>query len=171
VVKEGSTLEETKAWARTVVARAKALWIRQQHSEAAKEGNTQQETKPWQRIVVERTHELLIRVRRPQIVPPDFGLTAEVLDEIIETVYVLENLLFLADKAGLFKFELAQVLQDYLGDVQIVTEFADYRTDILARFYKAMADIYAKELSEGNGEVRLHIVAHSEGTPRLASIK
>ena len=163
-VKEGSTLEETKAWARTVVARAKALWIRQRQSEADKEDNTQRELKPWQRIVEDRTRELLMRVRKPQIVPPDFGLTAEVLDEIIETVYVLENLMFLADKVGLFKFDLAQVLQDYLGDVQIVTEFADYRSDILGRFHKAMADIYSKELSKGNGEVRLHIVAHSEGT-------
>ena len=131
VDKEGSTLEETKAWARTVVARAKALWTRE---------------------------------RQSQLIPPDFGLAAEVLDEVIETVYVLENLLFLADKAGLFKFDLARVLEDYLGDVQIVTEFADYRTDIVARFHQAMADIYAEQCKIGNDQVRLHIVAHSEGT-------
>jgi hypothetical protein len=164
VVDEGSTLEETKAWARTVVARAQALWIRERQSEVVNEGNTQRETSAWRRIVVAPTHALLMRVRRPRIVPPDFGLAAEVLDEIIETVYVLENLLFLADKAGLFKFDLAQVLQDYLGDVQIVTEFADYRADIVARFHKAMADIYAEECRKGNDKVRLHIVAHSEGT-------
>jgi hypothetical protein len=131
VVKEGSTLEETKAWARTVVARAHALWM---------------------------------HAGRPGFVTPDFGLAAEVLDEIIETVYVLDNLLFLADKAGLFKFDLTQVLEDYLGDVQIVTEFADYRTDIVIRFHQAMADIYAKQRKDGNDQVRLHIVAHSEGT-------
>lgn len=164
VVDEGSTLEETKAWARTVVARAQALWIRERQSEVVKEGNAQRETSAWQRMVVAPMHTLLMRVRRPRIVPPDFGLAAEVLDEIIETVYVLENLLFLADKAGLFKFDLAQVLKDYLGDVQIVTEFADYRTDILARFHQAMADIYAEECRKGNDKVRLHIVAHSEGT-------
>jgi hypothetical protein len=147
VVAEGSTLEETKAWARTVVARAQALWIRERQSEVIKKGSTRDDSKAWRRIV-----------------PPDFGLAAEVLDEIIETIYVLENLMFLADKAGLFKFDLAQVLQDYLGDVQIVTEFADYRTDIVARFHKAMADIYAEECRKGNDKVRLHIVAHSEGT-------
>jgi len=78
VVKEGSTLEETKAWARTVVARAQALWM---------------------------------HAGRPGTVTPDFGLAAEVLDEIIETVYVLENLLFLADKVRLFKFDLRRVLK------------------------------------------------------------
>jgi hypothetical protein len=131
VVQEGSTLEETKAWARTVVARAQALWM---------------------------------HAGRPGIVTPDFGLAAEVLDEIIETVYVLENLLFLADKVGLFKFALRRVLEDYLGDVQIVTEFANYRSDIVVRFHQAMADIYEEQRKNGNQHVRLHVVAHSEGT-------
>lgn len=164
VVKEGSTLEETKAWARTVVARAQALWIRERQPEMVKEDNTPRETNAWQRVVAAPAHALLMRMRQPRIVPPDFGLAAEVLDETIETVYVLENLLFLADKAGLFKFNLAKVLEDYLGDVQIVTEFADYRTDIVARFHQAMADIYAEQCKNGNEQVRLHIVAHSEGT-------
>ena len=130
VTKEGSTLEETKAWARTVVARAKALWM-----DAGGSG-----------------------------IPPDFGLAVEVIDEVIETVYILENLLFLAEKAGLFKFDLRRVLEDYLGDVQIVTEFANYRSDIVVRFHHAMKDIYAKQCENGNQGVRLHIVAHSEGT-------
>jgi hypothetical protein len=164
VVAEGSTLEETKAWGRTVVARAQALWIRECQPEAVKKVSIQGETSAWRRNIVASTHTLLMRVRHPRLIPPDFGLAAEVLDEIIETVYVLENLLFLADKAGLFKFDLAKVLQDYLGDVQIVTEFTDYRTDIVARFHKAMADIYAEECRKGNDQVRLHIVAHSEGT-------
>jgi hypothetical protein len=132
VTKEGSTLEETKAWARTVVARANALWMDAGRSKS--------------------DH------------PPDFGLAAEVIDEIIETVYILENLLFLAKKAGLFKFDLRQVLEDYLGDVQIVAEFANYRSDIVVRFHQAMKDIYAKQCENGNQGVRLHIVAHSEGT-------
>lgn len=162
-VDEGSTLEETKAWARTVVARAQALWIRERQPEMVKQGITRGQTKTWRRALAQG-EALLTRLRRPRIIPPDFGLAAEVLDEILETVYVLENLLFLADKAGLFKFDLTRVLEDYLGDVQIVTEFADYRTDIVGRFHRAMADIYAEQRKNGNGEVRLHIVAHSEGT-------
>ena len=160
-VDEGSTLEETKAWARTVVARAQALWIRDHQSGAAKQGSTPGQTNTWPRLAKARA---LVMRMRPSSVPPDFGLAAEVLDEILETVYVLENLLFLADKAGVFKFDLAEVLEDYLGDVQIVTEFADYRTDIVGRFHQAMADIYEEQRGKGNGEVRLHIVAHSEGT-------
>lgn len=131
VLKEGSTLEETKAWARTVVARAQAIWARRRDVDA---------------------------------ITPDFSLAAEVLDEIIETVYVLENLLFLADKAGLFKFDLREVLEAYLGDVQIVAEFANYRRDIVLRFHQAMQNIYEEQRSIGNEKVRLHIVAHSEGT-------
>jgi len=131
VLKEGSTLEETKAWARTVVARAQAIWARRRDADA---------------------------------IPPDFSLAGEVLDEIIETVYVLENLLFLADKAGLFKFDLREVLEAYLGDVQIVAEFANYRRDIVLRFHQAMQHIYEEQRSIGNDNVRLHIVAHSEGT-------
>ena len=133
VVKQGDTLEETKAWARTVVARARALCLRAQ-------------------------------IKKSQIIPPDFGLAAEVLDEVIETVYVLENLFFLADKAGLFKFNLRRLLEDYLGDVQIVTEFSSHRTDIVGRFHRAMEDIYEMQCREGNDKVRLHIVSHSEGT-------
>jgi hypothetical protein len=133
VVKQGDTLEETKAWARTVVARARALCLR-------------------------------ARIKKSQIIPPDFGLAAEVLDEVIETVYVLENLFFLADKAGLFKFNLRRLLENYLGDVQIVTEFSSHRTDIVGRFHRAMEDIYEMQCREGNDKVRLHIVAHSEGT-------
>lgn len=163
---EGSTLEETKAWARTVVARAQALWIRERRSQAVKKGSTQGQANAWPRMAAARARaqELLIRAWRPAIVAPDFGLAAEVIDEILETIYVLDNLLFLADKAGLFKFDLSEVLEDYLGDVQIVTEFADYRADIVARFHRAMADIYAKQREDGNDQVRLHIVAHSEGT-------
>jgi hypothetical protein len=127
---EGSTLEETKAWARTVVARARA------HAEAAK----CDEDRKW-------------------IDLPDFTLAGEVLEEIIETVYVLENVTFLAEKAGLFKFDLKRILAEYLGDVQIVAEFGYYRTDIVGRFHRAMESIHSQYPL-----ARLHIVAHSEGT-------
>lgn len=130
---EGSTLEETKAWARTVVARAQALCARAKRQGAA------------------------------GIVPPDFHLAAEVLEEVVETVQVMENLCVIAEKAGLFEFKLGDVLADYLGDVQIVAEFPDYRADIVGRFRKAMEDIYEHHVRR-NSAVRLHIVAHSEGT-------
>jgi hypothetical protein len=133
IVKEGRTLEETKAWAGTVVARARAL------CKQAKNEN------------------------RPNIIPPNFNLAGEVLEEIIDTVHVLENLFLLADKAGIFHFDLAKVLEEYVGDVQLVTEFSEHRNDLLNRFQIAMEDIHAR-YCKSDPKVRLHIVAHSEGT-------
>ena len=134
-VNDGHTLEETKAWAYTVVARAKGLY--------------------------DRAHR---DPEQHRIVPPDFALAGEVLEEIIETVYVLENLTFLAQKAGVLTLNLRKVLEDYVGDVQLVAEFRDYSTDIVGRFHRAMESVYAQQEKLGNREVRLHIVAHSEGT-------
>ena len=130
---DGSTLEETKAWARTVVARAQALYARTKQKEDR------------------------------SLVPPDFHLAAEVLEEIVDTVYVMENLSFIAEKAGVFQFDLRETLEDYLGDVQIVAEFRDYRAEIVGRFRKAMNDIFEHHV-KNHPDVRLHIVAHSEGT-------
>jgi hypothetical protein len=133
VAKEGRTLEETKAWARTVMARARALY---QQAE---------------------------REQRPGIIRPDFGLAAEVLDEIIDTVHVLENLCSIASKAGVFRFDLRDILVEYIGDVQLVTEFGEHRTEILRRFDEAITNIY-NDYCEKDPKVRIHIVAHSEGT-------
>lgn len=144
VVDEGRTLEEIKAWARTVVARARATF-----KEAEK--------------------------RQPGLHGPDFSLAAEVIDEIIETIDVLENLAWITDKAGLMTFDLREVLDEYIGDVQIVTEFTYHRHDIIGRFHRALEQIHAADVEEKAREARatnsppkpparLHIVAHSEGT-------
>ena len=134
VVQEGRTLEETKAWARTVVARARALYT---EARAAK---------------------------IPGIVEPDFCLASEVLEEIVDAVRVIENLTFLADKAGLGRFDVTRVLENYLGDVQIVAEFATHRQEIVGAFRSVMENYYRAEAARGNADVKLHIVAHSEGT-------
>ena len=133
VVKEGRTIEETKAWARTVVGRARYICNRNARQKANSKAAATAE--------------------------PDFSLAAEVLEEIIDTVHTLENLTFLADKAGLMKFDLNRVLEEYLGDVQIVTEFTLFRNDIIGRFHSAMQQIHSE-----HPEANLHIVAHSEGT-------
>ncbi len=132
VDKEGATLEETKAWARTIIARARAAFLR---------------TRPQGATEAERLKE------------PDFTLAAEVLDEIVETIEVLENLTFLAAKAGVFRLDLHKMLNEYLGDVQIVTEFTQSRRDIVGRFQQVMSRIH-----DDYPGARLHIVAHSEGT-------
>ncbi len=137
VVQERRTLEETKAWARTVLARARFLFRKAR--DIAQSGGAVS------------GHPALIR--------PDFSLAAEVLEEIVDTVYVLENLAWLGEKAGLLKFDLRKVLEEYLGDVQIVTEFELFRYSILARFHRAM-----EQIEKAYPKARLHVVAHSEGT-------
>ena len=135
VVKEGRTIEETKAWARTVVGRARFICNR--NARMRRDANS----------------------KSSAAVEPDFSLAAEVLEEIIDTIHTLENLTFLADKAGVMKFDLNRVLEEYLGDVQIVTEFTLFRNDIVGRFHSAMQQIHSE-----HPEANLHIVAHSEGT-------
>ncbi|HWD18745.1 MAG TPA: hypothetical protein VHB20_05655 [Verrucomicrobiae bacterium] len=149
VAQEGRTLEETKAWAHTLVARAHATCLRAQAAQKAARAQAPPGTPP----------DL-----EAKIVPPDFGLAAEVVDEIVDAIYVLENLLFLAGKAGVFKFDLRKVLVEYIGDVQLVTEFTYHRLDVVGRFHAAMESIYANEIKGKDNPPKIHIVAHSEGT-------
>jgi len=137
VINDRRTLEETKEWARTVVARAKATFL-----------------------------EAKAKPRDDTLLPADFGLAGEVLEEIIQTVAILENLCFLSEKAGLFSFNLAELLEEYAGDVQLVTEFEYYRTDVVGRFHAVMESIYDQYIKNTpkDKKVEIHIVAHSEGT-------
>lgn len=56
-------------------------------------------------------------------------------------------------------FDVRRIMEEYLGDVQIVTEFSYYRNDIVGRFHSAMQAIH-----DLHGEADIYIVAHSEGT-------
>jgi len=129
VVNNGYTLEETVSWARTIVERLQTNYPHDVSS-----------------------NPLGIKVE-------DARLIKQILGEVIETVTVLERLLFIADKAGLFRFDLAKVLKDFVGDVQLVTEFAMYREQILGQFFDAVRDIRAYDT-----DAEIHIIAHSEGT-------
>lgn len=128
------TLEETKAWGRTIVSRAEAAYNRATSSE------------------------------QRQLTPEDFKLASGVVDEVAETISVLENICFLSEKAGAFKFDLGQLLRDYVGDVQVVTEFTAFRRKIQFRFHSVMADIVAQLSRHGIEGPDIYIVAHSEGT-------
>jgi hypothetical protein len=134
--------------------------------EVVKEDDTLEETKAWGSSVVSRAHATyLSTVEHRLLTPEDFQLGAGVVEEIVETVSVMENLLAVAEKAGVFKFELAPLLRDYSGDVQIVTEFKFYRDKIVYRFHNAMAQIFErlKEMYPGRTP-EIYVVAHSEGT-------
>ena len=131
VVKEGDTLEETKAWGASVVSRAQAAYVRRVSSD------------------------------EPLLESADFRLCADVIEEIVETVAVMEKLLAVTEKMGLFKFDLAPILRDHIGDVQLVAEFGYYRQLILARFHGTMAQI----VSECKGKApEIYLIAHSEGS-------
>ncbi|MDB4673640.1 hypothetical protein OAF27_02385, partial [Verrucomicrobiales bacterium] len=133
VIDEGRTIEETKEWADTVVARAYYSYQKLTKDIAA--GTP---------------------VKYPE---PDFSLASEVLGEVIDTVRVLERLAYVGEKAGMPKVDLRAVFEEFLGDVQIVTEFAGHRDAILDRFSETMRRIH-----RDHEDAEIHIIAHSEGT-------
>ncbi len=126
--------------------------------EVVANGYILEETKRWSRTIVERVQRKKDggAVRLPE---KDYETIKRVLKEMIETVGVLEWLSFLAEKAGLFKFRLNKLLNDFAGDVQIVTEYEAYRDRILARFDEAMNRAY-----EADKSAELYVIGHSEGT-------
>jgi hypothetical protein len=129
--------------------------------------DTLEETKAWGASLVSRAQAAYNENvgKSGRLGADDFKLAAGVIDEIVETVAVMENLLAVTEKMGIFKFDLAPLLRDYIGDVQIVTEFRYYRQKIVARFHSAMAQIVARFLETyPKGVPEIYLVAHSEGT-------
>jgi hypothetical protein len=122
------------------------------------DGYTLQETKAWARSIVQRLRVYATH-RDPANAGIDYRRIGQVIEEIIDTVHVLEALLFLSAKAGLGEFKLRQLLDAFIGDVQLVTEFAPVRASIVQRFTDAMAALHARY-----PDAEIHIVAHSEGT-------
>jgi len=121
-------------------------------------GYTLQETKEWCRAVVSRVR-VLAENRSPGRTDIHYGQIEYVLEEAIDAISVLESLLFLARKAGVLDFDLKRVLDDYLGDVQLVTEFSRVRDKIVGRLHEAFANAHRLY-----PHAEIHVVAHSEGT-------
>jgi hypothetical protein len=119
-----------------------------------------EETKKWARTLVERLRlRWWMEGERDVCKKEDFNLTQQVLSEMIQTIAVVDRLCFLADKAGIFTFDLKKLLDSYLGDVQIVAEFQPQRDKILAKFDKLLA-----KLEKAYPEAKIYFVSHSEGT-------
>ncbi|MGJ8697028.1 MAG: hypothetical protein ACSHYF_11975 [Verrucomicrobiaceae bacterium] len=129
VVDEGRTIEETKSWGETVIQRLLCRYFREN---GGKE---------------EKGKEV------------DFTLASEVLDEVIDSVHILEKLAQHAKFLNLPKVETQAILDEFLGDVQIVTEFRNYRTQIVDRFLRAVDQAH-----RDHPGAEIHIVSHSEGT-------
>jgi hypothetical protein len=121
--------------------------------------NTTEETKAWAQTVVERVH-LLDETGTGHSDLIDYKKASAVVEEMVNTIQVLDNLFFIATKAGLFKFDLGQLLTDFVGCVQIVADFKDYGGNVFDRFAITMRNLTRRmpKLKE------IYIVAHSEGT-------
>jgi len=122
--------------------------------------HTLEEAKRWATTIIERLRMRMRNAAHPEVCRRrDFELSTQILHEMIETIAVADRLCYLADRAGLFTFDLRRVLDDYLGDVQIVTEFRTQRQKILNAFRDVMSKAQA---SCPNAEI--YLITHSEGT-------
>jgi hypothetical protein len=127
--------------------------------EPEKAGFILEESKKWARTVSGR---LSMRARQAGHPLPlrEYERLVNVLDEMIDTIFILDRLNFIAQKAGLLNFNLRALLVDFLGDVQLVADFAAYRQRILAEFN----DVMTRAAALDPGRAEIYIVAHSEGT-------
>lgn len=123
-----------------------------------KEGYTVEESKKWGKTVIDRLRPYSQNDPKT-LTPRDLEMAKGLLEEMLDTLTVLERLVFLADKAGLFKLNLQEILINYLGDVQLVTDFKNYRDKILHRFFEVM-----NYIARFAPDAEIYIVAHSEGT-------
>jgi len=126
-----------------------------------KVGYQLEETKRWGRTITNRL------AQRAQLTPDPMPVREQrrvttVIDEMVETVRILERANFFIERAGLFKFNLGDLLRNYVGDVQVVAEFPNQRDRILQRFDEVMASVV--EHANPSGDVELYLVAHSEGS-------
>ena len=132
IQRRGYTIEETKAWARTVVERVRARY---------------------------ENHLLTPGTAKPLLSSKDYLSAAAAIEEMIDAIAVIGNLLFLAEKAGLLKFNLDELLTSFVGDVQIVADFANYRERILRQLRSILTEVHRR-----NPDAEIYIIAHSEGT-------
>lgn len=119
-----------------------------------------EEPRKWARTLVERLR--LKSLDTGSLQPRDRvsdERVEELLEEMIQGVTVADRIAFLAEKAGLFRFDLKKILNDFLNDVQVVTEFEDYRKQLLQIFAVVMERIFIYFPAS-----EIYIVAHSEGT-------
>jgi hypothetical protein len=133
--------------------------------EVVKQDDTLEESKAWGLSIVSRAQATyMLNVEERKLEPADFSLASGVVEEIVETVAVMQSLLAVAEKAGIFKFDLAPMLRDYVGDVQLVADFKQHRDTIVYRFHRVMERLVALVTARCQCAPEVYIVAHSEGT-------
>jgi hypothetical protein len=115
----------------------------------------------WAQAVVERVRDRDIQAGQFYSERFHYAFAQTVIGQMVEGIGVLGRLCFLAEKAGLFRFDLDDILVNYLGDVQVVTEFRNYRRQILDTFHALMRGVYKQYGSAG---IEIYVVGHSEGS-------
>jgi hypothetical protein len=129
--------------------------------EVVQQGHVLEDIQPWVKTIIGRVHQRQLEsLKGRQLTDADERMIEQVLGEMLQTIDVLERLCFLADKMGIFSFDLKQVLVDFLDDVQIVAEFRDQGQKIGKIFADQMQALYGQFQSAEE----IYIVAHSEGT-------
>ncbi|SAK54919.1 hypothetical protein AWB77_01577 [Caballeronia fortuita] len=133
--------------------------------EVVKQDDTLEESKAWGLSIVSRAQATyMLNVDERKLEPADFSLASGVVEEVVETVAVMQSLLAVTEKAGIFKFDLAPMLRDYVGDVQLVADFRQHRETIVFRFHRVMERLVALATERCQCAPEVYIVAHSEGT-------
>lgn len=160
LVRSNDTLEETKAWVRTVVSRAESIYSRNVKIDGAlaahaTDGRSGKATgvKQW-----------WAGRQGKQLDDCDFRQGIDAVETLAEGVAVIERLCQLAARAGAPRFEVGTLLRDFVGDVQTVTEFPQYRNRILYRFHATLNAIVTTFRARYGNEPEIYLVAHSEGT-------
>ena len=135
VVNAADTLEEAKEWGNSIVSRARMVY-----------------------------HDRL-RGKDQRLTARDFQAGAAIVEEVVETIGVLEKLMLVVEQVGLARFSLGRLLRDSVGDVQLVAEFQSYRERILHRFHHTVSRIVNgyRQRHEGR-DPQIYLVAHSEGS-------
>lgn len=96
----------------------------------------------------------------PDLTEADVNRVQQVLREMVQTIAVLDRLLFLAKKMGIFSFDLKAVLENFVYDVQVVAEFKNEGGQIGALFASHLANVCTAFPDADE----IHLIAHSEGT-------
>jgi hypothetical protein len=135
VVNAADTLEEAKEWGASIVSRARMLY-----------------------------HDRL-KGKDQLLTARDFQAGAAIVEEVVETIGVLEKLMLVVEQVGLARFSLGRLLRDSVGDVQLVAEFQSYRERILHRFHHTVSRIVnGYRQRHGGCDPQIYLVAHSEGS-------
>lgn len=146
--KDGYILEETKRWARTIVERFREQVTRHKNQNTDKTFTLRHDV-----VTLEDKN------KKDYDVTINYRMIKSVLYEAIDTIDVIEKLLFILGKVGIFHFNLNSILTNFLGDVQVVAEFENYRGDNIELFIDTISRAYLND-----DKADIYVVAHSEGT-------